>query len=42
MEEDLVVGEALGDLVPFPQPGELGACLLQRPHQVAGAGVRAH
>jgi short-subunit dehydrogenase involved in D-alanine esterification of teichoic acids len=29
MDERLVVGEAPDDLVPFPQPGELGAGLLQ-------------
>jgi hypothetical protein len=37
-----VVLEALGDLVPFPQPGELRAGLGQRPHQLPGPRLRAH
>jgi hypothetical protein len=37
-----VILEALGHLVPLPQPGELRAGLLQRPHEFPGPGLRAH
>jgi hypothetical protein len=42
MDERLMVLEALGDLVPFPQFGELGAGFVQRSREFAGAaGVGA-
>jgi hypothetical protein len=37
MDQGLVVGEPLPDLVLLPQLGELGAHLLQRPQQFARA-----
>jgi hypothetical protein len=42
MDERLVVLEAPGHLVPFPQPGELRARFLQRAHEFPGPRARPH
>src|SRR5580693_1112995 len=42
VDQDLVVLETLGHLVPLPERGELSALLLQRPDQFGGLGPRPH